>query len=486
MTIAHEMAVLELESQTELLSRIQFLTRFGSNLVHISGPAGSGKTWLAQRYLEKWSEDQNQALLMTHASQSVSQQRSILLKQLVSDPLFNEHDPIMDSLGMMLAGQNCNILIVIDDAHLLSHDLIAELWTVVQKAQTTPNWQISVLLFSEHHKIDKCLSQLSYGQENKPLDLDIETLTVDEAKTFVDMLVVRHLEHNSDKMHIRQLVGKSSCLPGELMALGNKKTERRIIIRSIIQSPVKTLIAILILLLLVIGGYLVLSNSNINDETIDDSEVAVSTTSDSLVEEGGTVDGEQMAMTETTSTEPEDTSVPSEDVDPLPQEILEDPMQVGTEESDQQRVVVPSNVVDALIDNQHDNIDTEEKAKIEAVVTAVVPTAPTEESIQQAEDAVLTTETLKAIPPTHYTLQVAATTELDVVNEFIAEHQLAEEAYVHKALRQGETWYIISVGDYAYYGAAKDALPELKPELKTVGAWVKSFATIHKEIDSDK
>lgn len=484
--MAHEMAVLELESQTELLSRIQFLTRFGSNLVHISGPAGSGKTWLAQRYLERWSEDQNQALLMTHSSQSESQQRSILLKQLVSDPLFNEHDSMMDSLGMMLAGQKCNILIVIDDTQLLSHGLIAELWGVVQKAQTTPNWQISVLLFSEQHKIDKCLSQLSYGQENSPLDLDIDPLTVDEAKMFVDMLVIRHIEKNSDKMHVRQLVEKSSCLPGELMALGNKKTERRIIIRSVIQSPIKTLIAIVVILLLVIVGYLTLSGSDVIDETLESRSVAITIAEESASEEVTDTGDDQMVINDTESEVEADSSVPSEDMAPLPPEITEVPLLVGVDESGQKRVVVPSNVVDAIIDNQQDTIEIKEKAKIEAVVTAVVPTAPTEESIEQAEAVLLTTENLQAIPPTHYTLQVAATTELDVVSEFIEEHQLVGQAYVHKALRQDEVWYIISVGDYAYYGAAKNALPELAPELRTVGAWVKSLATIHKEIDSGK
>ncbi len=484
MTMAHEMAVLELESQTELLSRIQFLTRFGSNLVHISGPAGSGKTWLAQRYLEKWSEDQNQALLMTHSSQSESQQRSILLKQLVSDPLFNEHDSMMDSLGMMLAGQKCNILIVIDDTQLLSHGLIAELWGVVQKAQTTPNWQISVLLFSEQNKIDKCLSQLSYGQDNTPLDLDIEPLTVDEAKMFVDMLVIRHIDKNSDKMHVRQLVEKSSCLPGELMALGNKKTERRIIIRSVIQSPIKTLIAIVVILLLVIVGYLTLSGSDVIDDSLEGTTV-VTTVPEEHASEEMTGD-EQMVISKTEGGTEIASSAPIEDIVPLPPEITEVPALVGVDESGQKRVVVPSSVVDAIIDNQQGTIEIEEKAKIEAVVTAVVPVAPTEESTEQAESLLLTTDKLQAIPPTHYTLQVAATTEIEVVTKFIEEHQLIGQAYVHKAQRQGETWYIISMGDYAYYGAAKNALPDLKPELRTVGAWVKSLATIHQEIDSGK
>lgn len=484
MTMAHEMAVLELESQTELLSRIQFLTRFGSNLVHISGPAGSGKTWLAQRYLEKWSEDQNQALLMTHSSQSESQQRSILLKQLVSDPLFNEHDSMMDSLGMMLAGQKCNILIVIDDTQLLSHGLISELWGVVQKAQTTPNWQISVLLFSEQNKIDKCLSQLSYGQDSTPLDLDIEPLTVDEAKMFVDMLVIRHIDKNSDKMHVRQLVEKSSCLPGELMALGNKKTERRIIIRSVIQSPIKTLIAIVVILLLVIVGYLTLSGSDVIDDSLEGTTV-VTTVPEEHASEEMTGD-EQMVISKTEGGTEIPSSAPIEDIVPLPPEITEVPALVGVDESGQKRVVVPSSVVDAIMDNQQGTIEIEEKAKIEAVVTAVVPVAPTEESTEQAEALLLTTDKLQAIPPTHYTLQVAATTEIEVVTEFIEEHQLIGQAYVHKAQRQGETWYIISMGDYAYYGAAKNALPDLKPELRTAGAWVKSLATIHQEIDSGK
>lgn len=57
MSLAHELRVLELETQTELLDRLQLLTRFGSNLININGVSGSGKTWLAQRYLEAWASE---------------------------------------------------------------------------------------------------------------------------------------------------------------------------------------------------------------------------------------------------------------------------------------------------------------------------------------------------------------------------------------------------------------------------------------------
>ncbi|SVE39380.1 uncharacterized protein METZ01_LOCUS492234, partial [marine metagenome] len=54
MSLAHE---LTLDSQVELLERLQLLTRFGSNFVNVVGPLGAGKSWLAQRYLEHWADD---------------------------------------------------------------------------------------------------------------------------------------------------------------------------------------------------------------------------------------------------------------------------------------------------------------------------------------------------------------------------------------------------------------------------------------------
>jgi DamX protein len=229
MSIGHDLTVLELESQIDVLSRIQFVSRFGSNLVHIEGVKGSGKSWLAQRYLEKWSDDANQALLMCHKNQTIQQQRGIILKQVVRDPLFNEFDTVVDSIGRMLAGETCNLLLVIDDAHLLSTELLSELWLLVQKAQSTPNWQINVLLFSEAGKLTPALSRMSYGQDNKPIDIDIELLSAEEAATFTEMLVVRFKANGEEKRRIRNLVDKSNRLPAELIALGEKKKERRVI-----------------------------------------------------------------------------------------------------------------------------------------------------------------------------------------------------------------------------------------------------------------
>ncbi len=164
MTRDTSVATLDLDSQVQLLSRIQFLTRFSSNLIQITGREGAGKTWLAQRYLEQWADNSNQTLLLCHRAQIDSQHRSIILKQLVAQPVFNEQDPLQQSVEHMLGGGSANLLLVIDDAHLLSATLIAELWALVQKAQTVHGWQINVLLFSQSGRLDKYLSQVSHGQ----------------------------------------------------------------------------------------------------------------------------------------------------------------------------------------------------------------------------------------------------------------------------------------------------------------------------------
>ncbi|MCV5640707.1 hypothetical protein OFN49_38070, partial [Escherichia coli] len=80
----------------------------------INGPDGYGKSWLAQRYLELGASNKNQCLLLCHATQDDVQRRVLILSQLVSDALFNQQEPLLDSLERILEGEPCDIAIVID------------------------------------------------------------------------------------------------------------------------------------------------------------------------------------------------------------------------------------------------------------------------------------------------------------------------------------------------------------------------------------
>ena len=227
MSLAHDRRVLELDSQVELLERVQLLTNFGSNLVTVTGESGAGKSWVAHRYLEAWSEDTNQSLLICHPSQNDEQRRSMLITQLIPSPLFNPQDTLVDSFTRLLENEHCNLVIVIDDAHFLSEPFIAELWALIQEAQLMPKWTINAVLFSGAKSIERLLARLSHGIDHKPVDIEIEPLNQSEADRFFEQLVIRFVEDNMER-RVRNAYRKlNSLLPGEIMRLGEQKVSKK-------------------------------------------------------------------------------------------------------------------------------------------------------------------------------------------------------------------------------------------------------------------
>ncbi|MEF1340655.1 AAA family ATPase, partial [Vibrio rotiferianus] len=183
MSAAH---ILELDSQTDLLHRLAMLSNFSSNLIVVNGDIGFGKSWLAQRYLEVGAMNKNQCLLLCHPNQDDTQRRMQILSQIVSDALFNQQDSLLDSMERILDSESCDIAIVVDDAHLLSEALISELWMLVLAAQANSNWKINVILFSQLGRLENVLQRVSYGQELKPVELEVDMLSEMEARQFFE------------------------------------------------------------------------------------------------------------------------------------------------------------------------------------------------------------------------------------------------------------------------------------------------------------
>ncbi|WCE29913.1 AAA family ATPase [Vibrio sp. SCSIO 43137] len=527
MSLAHELRVLDLESQIDLLDRLRLLTRFGSNLTNISGIKGSGKSWIAQRYLEAWSQDKNQSLLMCHPSQTDEQRRATILKQLVSSPLFNEQDTIVNSFNRLIEDQPCDIVIVIDDAQLLSESLLAELWSLVLEAQSNPAWNINVVLFTQGDRLDPILSRLSYGQETKPLALEIEALSEKEVEMFVELLVVKYLPEDARK-RVRNQALKAPPLPGALMALGEQKVEKRIIIRSIIGSPVKIAILALALLLLIAGGYLWLFSqpgperqdliTSSQDSTQQESAspeqtvIPATTTEETVAAESG---ADQQAST-TSSSAPQGGQDSLVDNSGLPPEIPDNMASVG-QSDDGQRVVVPSTVVDALLEGKQADTqiidsaieDATQKALAEenepatsvaetANADNIEPVAPTieQEPLTDGEPEVERSEAapplvtfsfakqeLLAISDRNYTLQLAALLSLEEVQSFINTHSLQDRVRIYPTLRNNTQWYIVTYKDFSTIQAARNAREELPESVQQLDPWAKSMLQVHREIE---
>ncbi len=502
MSLAHELRVLELESQVELLERLQLLTNFGSNLVTVAGKPGSGRSWLAQRYLEAWATEKNQCLLLCHPSQDDQQRRALILSQIVSDPLFNQHDSLSDSLARLLDGEPCSVVIVVDDAHRLSELLVSELWMLVLEAQANPQWTINIVLFSEIGHLDTLLTRLSYGQQHKPIDLDIDDLSQPETEHFFESLVIRYVDDESET-RVRRAFNKAQPLPGELMALGELKVEKRIIIRSIIGSPINIAIVVALLLLLIGGGYWWMFSQPTPDDKAQSLIAPIEQTAIPTFEVDS--DSEQAGVEGVVDSEAStDISYQGADDDSssLPPVVVEETASVGEVEQDQQRVVITSDVVDALLDDKAESADTsaidaavEENTEVEANSQADAEAASTVDEESDLTESTPPTkkitfsfarEELQAISPRAYTLQLSAMTSLEDVQSFIEEYDLENKVRIYPTLRNDTKWFIITYQDYPTIQVARDAVSTLSKPLQQLEPWAKSMNQVHREIERAK
>ncbi|MGF1760214.1 AAA family ATPase [Photobacterium sagamiensis] len=504
MTSDSNARTLDLDSQIQLLSRIQFLTRFSSNLIQVTGGDGAGKTWLAQRYLEHWAPDSNQALLTCYPTQTDSQHRSILLKQLVAKPLFNDQDPLVQSLERMLEGNRCNVLLVIDDAQLLSPTMIAELWALVLKAQNEPLWQINILLLSQPGRLNKYLDQVSHGQGQVPLELEISDLTEQETQSFVEVMLSGDQLDANGRRALKEKAATTAARPGALMQLDHTESKDMTNSSSRILSPA----ALFVVLLAVVGAVLVFWLFPADDGTTTavqtDNVPAVEEPSASVktgrFDETEQVEADQRDPATVKSVTPQDEI--NDDSHVLPPELSLEGLTVGRND-DNKRVVVPSQVVDAMISEQALGGSGEQAIAQQELPNETAMTTLTDTLVKTAEPAVVSTtepeatsveakqvsvlgSELKAIDSRHYTLQLAALKSLSAAKKFVTEHEISEIAKMYETRRNGEPWFIVIIGDYQDIVTARRAETQLPGGVQAVQPWVKSYAQIHREIDRVK
>lgn len=192
----------------------------------------------------------------------------------------------------------------------------------------------------------------------------------------------------------------------------------------------------------------------------------------------------------------------TDDSDALPPAVTSEVASVGSEDK-QQRVVIESDVVDALLEGKPEAADT---TNIETVVEESIPQAKSASSSslinvvqtgQQPEAEKATSgkpivkfsfarEELKALSPRAYTLQLGAMTAMEDVQAFLDKYDLNGQVRIYPTVRSGTEWYIITYQDYPTIQLARDAVESLPDALKSVSPWAKSLGQVHREIDRVK
>ncbi|WP_086982018.1 SPOR domain-containing protein [Vibrio aphrogenes] len=470
MSMTHDGApIVQLESQQQLLDNLQQMIRLDSNLICVAGKKGAGKSWLAQRFLNTDSAIQTLSFLICLPSQTAEQQRSVLLGQLLSDSFCTGEETLTESLGTFRGEQECKATIVVDDANLLTHHLLDELAQLVLEAQNQPLWQINVILFANPDLIDE--ASLTTLPKPDFKHLVIEPFRPQEVNDFLEQLVIpaHHVDSEKKQQAIYQAAQKVEAYPGNLYALAEKH-------RPPVVCWVKRSLIAIIILLLALGGWSWWTSyqARVQDQMLDagsqKDEQQVAPT-----DESATTDASSSAQS-TLSSQSEST----QQDDALPPSVTEKTLTVGDETNgEQKRVVVPANVVDALL-----NGESPKSAKVSQEDVQNLP-ATNYSSIADG-NLTLASEALLAIPEQRYTLQLAAVTEEEEAINFLKMYDLDGKVRIYRTLRGQQPWYIITYKDFASIQETREAIQELSLALQKEQPWPKSMAQVHQEIEKAK
>ncbi|MCD9471482.1 hypothetical protein CJF26_12840 [Photobacterium phosphoreum] len=460
---------LDLESQIQLLTRVRFITRFGSHLIHLSGAAGSGKTWLAHSFLEHYATDCRQVLLMCQSGQTDAQHRTLLLQQFVSQAMFNEHDSLCQSVEHLLAHQHDKLMVVIDDAHLLSPCLVAELWALSLYAAQHSTLQLNIVLFANRGELHQTLTHVAHGSGIVPLALDIDDLSQQEAVLFTERLIGSDQLTTASRRTLKQRLLTVIARPGVLYDF--PQSEGVNMTSKASKRPLLVAVIILAVIALAIAGYGLMT---IRSHTATD--------------------------TQPPATIPAVTATVTFDDVPLPPQVHAQGLTVGRkEDSSHERIVISEQQIDAMMDDQAlkgHSIATEatttpviapivaasDTTAIAALPSAgaiiPVPASKLDWSLKLATDE----QKLAAIKSSHYALQLAATQSLAAAAEFMTTHHVVE-AMIYQTDRKKQQWFIVVSGNYSTADQARTAKSQLSASLQQLKPWLKPYRHIQQEMN---
>nr|WP_232847080.1 AAA family ATPase [Shewanella nanhaiensis] len=244
------------------MQRLQHVSLYGQQLLVVTGQNGSGKTRLITSLINEL-DDFSSALVLCPKHCDNSEIRRKILVQLLTDPVFDDETPLAETLLRFADSLPQSCFIVLDDAHHLSIELIAE--CIVLSQLSIAGKSISITLTSTEEFFYHLVEQLPETQQDNLLSINIEPLTAQEKEALYYTLLSRSEQAPfTPREIVRAQLEKQSGTPQEVvnlleLALHGKEGEAPK------SAKYKWIISITLFLLLSLGTYLLLSKE-VRDE----------------------------------------------------------------------------------------------------------------------------------------------------------------------------------------------------------------------------
>ncbi|WP_211217206.1 AAA family ATPase [Psychromonas ossibalaenae] len=140
-----------------------------SSLIFVSGEKGSGKSTLAQLLSNKLPNNIQQVYVQLAESLSDSQIRQQILSQLYEQPLFNPLDDLFTSMSLLQEKHNSDAarLIMLDNAHLVSFELLTELLQVISQKEQFGENEVNILFLADAFSNQQMMTLINQAEQKQ-------------------------------------------------------------------------------------------------------------------------------------------------------------------------------------------------------------------------------------------------------------------------------------------------------------------------------
>lgn len=505
-------------SRLSFVNQLQGLVAQGK-FVAIEGPSGIGKTVIVEEVLTAVLPDANKCYVTAAKNIDNIQMRSRIIEQLFGNVLFDPEKPLLSSF--LEFNQQTQLMIVVDNAHFLSGQIIGEMLQLFSELNTA-GINLSVIV-----TFDKQLSSTLYNVQSSLLS--IQTLPPLNKEESYQLLKEYFGELPPANNHrVKRWIEASKGLPIQLLAYDQNSD---LAIASNFPINLKLWVSVIVsasvLLALTLYAYNtgVFSEQHIEDKSVEsmaDSDDASSITPEGEPEKSvipvvaanpwgvsTTPDKRNMdiarvpaaTVTAIVTANPEEIlasilqspeiseQAPSSTSEPaisnnLPQDITKD-LKVSEKSEIEDTVKQAESTVESTSSNENAPVSNEKiTSNVEPEEENVVsePLAVTEASTLTQMPATnpynIDNQAFFTFPPDQYVLQLTAVSSEETLAKYLTSAPVPVDSLnIYQIRRNGKAWIVVTHGLYSSIAAARQDAANIDPN-----AWAKSVSVIQQQI----
>lgn len=453
----------QLEPQSQLLSRIQYVIDSESQFSFLSGESGVGKSFLTTMLVA----DLTNILVIELNCRKKSTPESLkqdLICQLATDDLSDINQSMTQAIEDAISYYGQSVLVVIDNAHYMPQTFVSALWhsfNEILAAQPTPQYKLNILLVGAKKWAKPVAERLREIDADLVTDFELSYLSTQQAIDFVTSI---HPDWSDQKIenYIAKLNSKS-LTPQRLIF-----TEQPIAEGSNLKRFIPAFI-ISFLLIVIAVGWFYLSNGATSE-----TEQAIQLPPKIIV------------------LSPESIASPDKQQQPILTEVMPEKENSAEQSMDRQpSLSVTSPITDeetvALAAPGGENAADVTKATDASspADTVVEETSAGQVSELTEGDAMVylfDEKMLLEMDESHVSLMLGGYSHQSVLERTMAKISDKTDLYVYKTTRNDSDWFVLLYGDFTDRAAAQQALTGASSNLALFSPWKKSFRLIHAEI----